>query len=138
MIPIVRTYSRNPIYLNNLLNDVNCGGRMETFAQKVNIIENENDFNLDIIVPGYERSEIKVTIDNNELKIASIKNEEEEIDKKNYLRKEFLKKPFNRSFELPKGIEADKIEASHKNGILRIMIPKKAKVEIPVKEIDVK
>ena len=129
MIPIVKTYRRNPAYLNNLLNDEYCGGKMETFNQQVNVIENENDFVIDLIAPGYDRSEIKVTIDKNELIIAStIKKEKEDEVKKNYLRREFNKKPFSRSFELPENAEADKIEASHKNGILSIAIPKRQKL----------
>ena len=141
MIPIVRTYRRNPAYLTNILNDEYCGGKMETFNQKVNVIENENNFIIDLIAPGYDRSEIKVAINKNELTIASETSEpkkKEAENNTNYLRKEFIKKPFSRTFELPENAEAEKIEATHTNGILSITIPKKAKVEIPVTEIKVK
>lgn len=138
MIPVVKTYRKNPVYLQNLLSDEYCGGKAETFNQKVNVIENENSFVIDLIAPGYDRNEIKVTVDKNELTIASVKNEEKETEKMNYLRQEFHKTPFSRTFELPKNVEADHIGASHKNGVLRITVPKRAKIEIEVKEIEVK
>lgn len=140
MIPVVRTYRRNPAYLKNMYNDIYCGGTMETYNQKVNVIENENDFQLDLIAPGYEKNEIKVTIDKDELTISSIENKEENKEKShdNFVRREFVKNPFSRTFKLPENAESDKIEASHKNGILSIVIPKRAKVEIPVQEIEVK
>ena len=138
MIPIARTYRRNPAYLNNLLNDEYCGGKMETYNQKVNITENENNFTIDLIVPGYEKSEIKVTMSKNEITIASINDDRAKDVEKNYLRKEFDKKPFSRKFELPENTNIDNIEASQNNGILSVSIPKTAKIEIPVQEIEVK
>ncbi len=140
MIPVVRTYRRNPVYLNNILNDEYCGGKMEAHAQSVNVTENENNYRIDLVAPGYERNEIKVTIDKNKLSIASNaenKTEKEENQEK-FIRREFTKLPFKRTFELPENSDLENIEASHKNGILSITIAKKAKVEIPVQEIKVK
>lgn len=145
MIPVVKAYHRNPVYLKNMYNDEFCGGRAESHHQKVNVIENENDFQLDLIAPGYKKEEIKVTIDENELTISSIEEKEssktkdsDDKQKPKYLRKEFSKRSFSRTFKLPENVEAEKIEASHKNGILSIKLPKRVKVEIPVKEIEVK
>ena len=76
MIPVVRTYPRNPVYLNNILNDEYCGGKQESYSQKVNIAENENDYTIDLIAPGFDRSEIKVTVEKNELTVASAINDE--------------------------------------------------------------
>lgn len=139
MTPVVRTFRRNPAYLRNMYNDIYCGGTMETYNQKVNVIENENNFQLDLIAPGYEKNEVKVTIDKNELIIASVEKKEgnNEETKENFVRREFIKKPFSRTFKLPENAESEKIKASHKNGILSIVIPKIAKVEIPVQEIEV-
>ena len=139
MIPIVRTYHRNPVNLKNMYNDEYCGGRMESHHQKVNIIENENDFQLDLIAPGYNKEEIKVTVEKDELTIASAEQEKAEDNKgQNFVRKEFSKRTFKRTFKLPENVETDKIAASHNNGILTITLPKKAKVEIPVQQIEVK
>lgn len=140
MIPVVRTYRRNPLYMNNLLNDEFFGGKMENLSQNVNIAESDNGYRIDLVAPGFERSEIKVTIDKNKLTIASLQeeNKDKEESKEKFVRKEFVKKPFSKTFELPENSDLEKIEASHKNGILSIAIAKKAKVEIPVQEIKVK
>lgn len=145
MIPIVKTYHRNPAYLKNMYNDEFCGGRAESHHQKVNVSENENDFQLDIVAPGYNKEEIKITVDKDELTIASTEQKDnnkgeapKEESNSKFLRREFTKRSFSRTFKLPENVEADKIEASHKNGILSITLPKRAKVEIPVQQIEVK
>lgn len=138
MIPIVRTYSSNPVFLSNIYRDEYCGGKTENFTQKVNISETEKNYLIEILVPGFEKSEIKVSVDKNELTIASLDNKEQNIENKlNYLRHEYQKQAFSRSFLLPEHVETDKIEALHQNGILSISLPKKAKVEIPVQEIEI-
>jgi HSP20 family protein len=139
MIPVVRTYRRNPVYLKNMYNDEFLGGKMETYNQKVNVVETDNDFQLDLVAPGYNKKDIKVTVDKNELTIASVEQDSKTDEAKNkYLRREFVIKPFSRTFTLPENVEADKVKASHKNGILTISLPKRAKVEIPVQEIEIK
>jgi HSP20 family protein len=52
-----------------------------------------------------------------------VKNESEE-EKEGYKRKEFSYSSFCRSFQLPENIEKDKIEASYKDGILSVSLPK--------------
>lgn len=140
MIPVVRTYRTNPAYIRNMYNDIYCGGKMETHNEKVNIIEKENNFQLDIIAPGYSKEEVKITIEKNELTIASVEQNKEnnEAPKEKHIRREFIKEAFSRTFKLPENVEADKIEASHKNGIISVSLPKKAKIEVPVQEIEVK
>ncbi len=139
MIPIVRQYHRNPVYLKNIYNDEYCGGKQDTFKEKVNIVENETNYTIDLVAPGYNKDEIKITIEKDELNITSVeKGNAKNIDSTKFLRKEFVKSPIKRSFKLPENAEGEKIEASHQNGILSIIIPKKAKVEVPVKDIEVK
>lgn len=138
MIPIVKQYHQNPIFFKNFYNDEYCGGKMETYKQKVNITEDENAFLLDIAAPGYSREEIQVSINADELLISSNHKEDEKQTEQKYLRQEYKKEAFARRFKIPKNIEADKIEAKHNNGILSISLPKRAKIEIPVQEIEVK
>jgi len=142
MIPIVRTYHRLPNIIDEFLRDDNSGGRTKDYScmckPAVNVIEHENSFQIDVAAPGFERNQLKATIDNSILTITSVTSKNEPDKKESYLKKEYVTSSFSRSFELPANVEADKIEASHKNGILSINIPKKAKVEIPVQEIEVK
>lgn len=142
MIPVIRTYQRVPNIIDELFGHENQGGRTENYTQRckpaVNVSELENAFQIDVAAPGFDRSELKVTIDNKLLTISSEASEKEPANNAKYLKREFANSSFSRSFELPENVDAEKIEASHKNGVLSITVPKKAKVEIPVQEIEVK
>ncbi len=138
MAHLVR-YHRFPNLANDLLNDEFWGGRLENNSSSpaVNIIEDENNYTLEYSVPGFSKEDLKVAVDNNVITVSH-KAEEQKEDQPKYLKKEFTKGGFERSFELPKNIEAGSIEAKHENGILTVSVPKKAKVEIPVHDVEVK
>jgi HSP20 family protein len=104
---------------------------------KTNLIETENDYLLDVIVPGFNKEDIKIDIDNNTLIIYSeVKNEN--IDKNdNYIRKEYSYASFEKRFTLPKNTDVDNIQAKHENGILKLTIPKNEKV-VSKKQITIK
>jgi HSP20 family protein len=142
MIPVIRTYHRVPNIIDELFGNDTSGGRTESHTLRckpaVNVIEQDNAFQIDVAAPGFERSELKVTIDKNLLTISSVPAQKQEETKAKFLKKEYATPSFTRSFELPENIDADKIEASHKNGVLSINVPKKAKVEIPVQDIEIK
>lgn len=138
MIPVVRTYRRTPMHFNKAFNNEFYGGRTEQESPKINVNENETSFLIDVVAPGFDRNELKVSIDKNRLTISSDFTEKENDSTSKSLRNEYSKTAFSRTFELPENIEAEKTEATHKNGILAITITKKAKVEIPVQEIEIK
>lgn len=94
----------------------------------VNVKETENDFNIELAVPGMKKEDFKIELDKHVLTISSEKKEEHEEKDKNgkYTRKEFNYQSFSRSFTLPANtVENEKIEASYKDGILHITVPKK-------------
>jgi HSP20 family protein len=90
----------------------------------VNVIESENDFGIEIAVPGYQKEDIKITVENNRLVISAEHSEEKETNK-NYTLREFGRTSFTRSFSLPKLVDSEKIAAEYKDGILFITVPKK-------------
>lgn len=138
MKQVVR-YNGLPSIFSDLLNDEFWGGRTDSYSFKpaVNILENSDNYTIELAVPGFSKDDLKVAIDKNQLTI-SYESKAEKNESVNYLKRQFGKSNFSRSFELPKNVESDKIEAAHNNGVLSISIPKKAKVEIPVKEVEVK
>ncbi len=87
-----------------------------------NIVENEDNFELILSVPGFEKEDIKIDLEDNVLTVSS----EKEVDEKdvNFSRREFAYNAFSRSFRLSKTVDLEKIKADHKNGILNIVIPK--------------
>ncbi len=110
-----------------------------TTLPAVNIKENENEFLVDVAVPGMEKGDFKIDLDNDILTISSEKTVNNENSDEKYTRKEYSYLSFKRSFTLPKGIvDSDNINATYKNGELKITIPKleEAKPK-PVKLIEV-
>lgn len=88
-----------------------------------NIVETEKAFEIMIAVPGYNKEDIQVELENNLLSIFCDKDKTEgqEI---NYTRREFGYGTFRRSFTLPKIVDASKIAADFKDGVLKVTLPK--------------
>jgi HSP20 family protein len=137
MIPVVK-YQKVPSIVDELLRNDFFGGAIENknHYPSVNISENDSDYSINLALPGYNKGELKVSVDNNILTI-SYDHENAEDKKIKFLKREFAIVNFKKTFKLPENAEADKIEASHNNGILSIQIPKRAKVEIPVQDIKI-
>ena len=92
----------------------------------VNIKETKDDFVVEVAAPGMKKDDFKIELDNNLLMISSEKKEEhEEKQEGEYTRKEFMYQSFRRSFTVPKTIEDGKIQATYKDGVLSIQLPKK-------------
>lgn len=105
----------------------------------VNVKELEKGFEIEMAVPGMSKKDFNINIENGVLTIFSEKKEEKEEKEDAYTRKEFNYSSFTRSFNLPENINPDKVEARYEDGMLRIMIAKKALTpEKPVKMIEVK
>ncbi|MDR0349374.1 MAG: Hsp20/alpha crystallin family protein [Tannerella sp.] len=91
-----------------------------------NVKENKGNFIIELSVPGIEKDNFNIEVDNNVLKISAqkeVKNEERNSDDK-VLRQEFGYYSFARSFSIPENVDTSKINAEHKNGILKIHLPK--------------
>lgn len=94
-------------------------------SPKVNIKETTDAFILEMAVPGFNKSDFVIDLENETLSISTeIKTEESET-KDDYTRKEFGYASFKRSFILPDTVDGDKIEAAYTDGILSITIPKR-------------
>lgn len=103
--------------------------RPSTTAPAVNIIENEDDFRVEVAAPGMTKEDFKVDITpDNELVISLEKRSEESEEgsrKGTYLRREFSYSQFQQSLLLPDNVEREKITARMENGVMTIEIPKK-------------
>ena len=92
----------------------------------VNVKESNDDFFIEVAAPGLEKNDFKINLDNNVLTISSEKEfRNEDKEGARYMRREFSYTSFSRSFSLPEAVDAEKIKAKHKDGILMISIPKK-------------
>lgn len=91
----------------------------------VNIRETEDEFKLEVAAPGMKKDDFNIAIKENILSISSEKKEENKEEEDKYTRREFSYHSFRRTFTLPNSIDENKIEASYKDGILELKIPKR-------------
>jgi HSP20 family protein len=104
----------------------------------VNIIENKDEYRIEVAAPGLNKEDFRVNLENNVLTVSSEKEEKKEEKDERVMRKEFSYCSFNRSFTLPMTVNSEKIKATHRDGILQILIPKKEETkEKPAREIKI-
>lgn len=104
----------------------------------VDIKEDENGYAMEVELPGLTDKDIEVKVEGNLLTLSSKKSEEKEEKKKDYVVKERRSYSFCRSFVLPENVDADKISAEFKNGLLTLNVPKTEKAKPKLLEIKVK
>lgn len=90
---------------------------------QANIREDKESFTLEMGIPGLSRDQIRIDVDKDVLTVSAQVNTENTAE--NYTYREFDFNRFNRSFQLPKSVDQEKINATVQNGILRIVLPKK-------------
>jgi HSP20 family protein len=103
----------------------------------VNINETENGYNLQFNVPGRNKEDFKINVENKLLTVSHEKKEEAEVKEFKPVRREWAFQNFKRSFTLDEKINADKIEAKYENGILNVFLPKKEEVKNAPKQISI-
>ena len=104
----------------------------------VNIKETENEFILELAIPGMKKSDFIINVENKILSIASEVKREDEETKENYTRREFGYSSFKRTFTLPDSVESDKVKATYKDGILMVTLPKREEAkQKPAKRIEI-
>lgn len=103
----------------------------------VNIKENESNYNIEVVAPGFEKADFNVHLDQNILTISAEKNNETKEDNENQIRREYNYRSIKRSFTLDEKIDAAGIEAKYINGVLILNLPKKEPVKAPAKEITI-
>lgn len=74
-------------------------------------------------LPGIEPKDLDITIDQNILTVSGERQEEREVDKKDYYSKEIRRGSFSRSVRLPKSVDSDKAEADYADGVLTVSVP---------------
>ncbi|MBE6298942.1 MAG: Hsp20/alpha crystallin family protein [Bacteroidales bacterium] len=129
MMPVKKGQNWLPTIFHDFFGNEWIERAKNTSTPAVNIIENDKEYEVQIAAPGVSKEDICVNInEDNYLEITVEKKEEsDEKDKKGkYLRREFSYSQFRQTLALPDNIEADKIEATQKHGILKVVIPKKA------------
>lgn len=109
-----------------------------TSSFAVDVTEGDKAYEITAELPGMDEKNIDVKVVNGGLTIKGEKKDEKEEKKKDYYVSERRYGSFERYFRLPEGVDADKIEANFKKGVLIVTLPKKAEAQKPAKKIEVK
>jgi HSP20 family protein len=112
----------------------NFGGGQ--FRVPVNVLKTDSTYEIYVIAPDRAKEDFKINLKGNELTISyQVKEDAEE--NKNWIRNEFQKASFERSFFVDETIDSANIRAEYRNGILRVTLPIIPGSEKPAQEISV-
>jgi HSP20 family protein len=126
MLPTITRRSFRPFYMPSIFDDeffTGLNSRNNTMPA-VNVREDEKSYTLDLAIPGIDKKDLKIDMNDDVLTISSEVKNESEDSKNGYKRKEFSYSSFCRSFYIPENVNQDKIGANYKDGILTVTLPK--------------
>lgn len=113
--------------LDRFFDDSFQGGRQMDFTPSVDIVETENSFEIQVQLPGVKKTDVEISVENDQLTISGERKYENEKDEKNYHSRESYYGKFSRSFRLPELVSPEKISAKQEDGILFVTLPKDEK-----------
>lgn len=90
----------------------------------VNIKELDSQFEIELAVPGMKKDDFEIEVEDGVLSISSTQEEEQVNEKGKFTRREFSYSSFRRSFTLPDSVDPTKIDATYKEGVLLVLLPK--------------
>ena len=117
--------------MNRLFDDAGRGWRADepaattSWSPSVDIFETEGEIIVKAELPGLERKDIVLHLENNVLTLRGERKFEKETKEENYHRIERSYGNFSRSFSIPATVDEEKIRADYKDGVLKIALPKK-------------
>ncbi len=121
---------------DNLFSDTEGNIMVSDWAPRVDVMENQDSYTIKAELPGVNKNDVKITLHENVLSIRGEKKQEKEEKDLNFHRVERSYGSFERQFALPTGVKSEKIDASYRDGILTITLPKVE--EAKPREIEVK
>ncbi len=122
---------------DSLFSDFDSDGSIASrWAPRVDVMEHKDAYTIKAELPGVSKNDVRIVLQENVLTIRGEKKQESEQKDANYHRVERAYGSFERSFTLPTSVKSEKIDASYKDGILTVTLPKVE--EAKPKEIEVK
>jgi HSP20 family protein len=100
-----------------------------TFAPAFDVSETKKELIVEAEVPGMDKKDIRINLSNGVLTIQGEKKHEKKEEKENYHRLERRYGAFSRTMRLPVEVDPDKVDATYKNGLLTVTLPKSEAVE---------
>ncbi len=126
----------NRSWVRNMMPDNFWNGKRSEPA--LNIRETDDNFEIELAAPGFEKKDFDVTIEDGCLNIQAEKSTSEEQKEDSYTRREFSYNSFERSLQLPESIKQEAIKAKYADGILSFSLTKKEEAKkLPPKKVQI-
>lgn len=108
--------------------DLNMPNLSEAGFPRVDVLDHDNDIEVLAALPGVKKEDVEVSVTDQAITIrTSTKEEKKEEEKGKYFRREIAQGAFQRTVSLPENVDGEKANASFKDGILKVTIPKTEK-----------
>ncbi|MDY5969459.1 MAG: Hsp20/alpha crystallin family protein [Bacteroidales bacterium] len=133
MYLVKRNQDMLPSLFNELLDWNNWGNHFFSEGEKMpklNVSETDNDYELELCVPGLKKEDLNLSIDADNYLVVEMVQKEDHQDnddkkgKRHYLRREFSTLQFKQMMALPENVKKDQISAKVEDGILVVTLPK--------------
>lgn len=126
---LVDFFDRDTLFNDDFFN-------MEKSLPAMNVKEHDDDFEIELASPGFDKKDFEITMNNDILEVSAEKSAAEEEQEDDYTRKEFNYRSFRRSLQLPKTVDDSKdVKATYKNGILKLQLMKKEEAKEKSKRV---
>jgi HSP20 family protein len=114
----------NRIFQDSALSQIGSDEAMGSWTPRCDIYEEGDNIVVKAEVPGLDRNDIDVQVENNILTLRGERKREKEVKSENLFRTERFYGTFTRSFTLPVTVDTEKIRAEYKDGVLLLTMPK--------------
>ncbi|NOX16211.1 MAG: Hsp20/alpha crystallin family protein [Epsilonproteobacteria bacterium] len=137
----LRELRRGFDYLSNVMEELEEQGYesgISSFTPTVNSREADDAYFVEIDLPGVKKEDIEINLEDNILRISGERKVQNRTKDNEYYKIESKYGKFVRNFTLPKDINANKIDANFKNGVLEVKILKQKTIKSNPKKIEIK
>ena len=114
------------------------GRRSDSFVPQIDVVDTDKEIKISAELPGLDEKDIEVSLTREALTIRGEKREEKEEKGKDYYRSERSYGSFTRTIPLPAEVDADKVAASFKKGVLTVKLPKTKQAISETKKVAIK
>ena len=131
------THNTKPVFFEDFINNF-FGSNIYNDIPPYNIIKTDKEFLIEFSVPGFNKKDFSIEVEENNLKVSKLSSENDKLENKFYKR-QFNYSQFEKNFTIPEEVNIDKINSIYENGILKIFLPKiKEFKQSKIKSIQVK
>jgi len=110
-------------FLSEVLGTAN--GPATAWSPRCNVYEDANGFSVQAALPGIDPKEVRIVVEDGVLTISGERRDVPKDSGRTYVVREIGSGAFSRSFRLPTNVDAEKVSASYKEGVLAVDLPKK-------------